>query len=333
MAVIAQEEVAKEGLGARLLGNLVTSFHLTVASIRLVGQHKIVLLLPACTLAVVAVMVVVPLSLLVWGLQYHAVPTAEFFETLYFVSVRAAQAGNWGLAVSAAVLESYLFITIWSIPVQTAVFYVSTAGMHVATQQIKRQQPDLRAAFGVANANFGRLFALAAFHATIYTWGRYVVLVVVGVVPVAGRMIARGLRMVLDAVTYVMLPIVVYERAGAREAFRSAWRQIKKTWSGLVVGSGLVFFSTYCLFEVFAWGLAQRVLGMVTTGILSVVAAAVLYALSTSVSAALRAVLYWYATTGEVPPGFPTERLPQVGERTSFTGVAIDSADVRPLSV
>src|SRR5262252_1986900 len=165
MAIVAEERlVAKRGLGARLLGNLVTSYHLTVASIRLVGQHKIVLLLPACTLAVVAVLVVVPLSLLIWGLQYHAEPTADFFEALYFVSVRAARAGNWGLAVSAAVFESYLFLTMWLIPVQTAVFYISTAGMHVATQQIKGQQPDLRAAFAVANANFGRLFALAAFH-------------------------------------------------------------------------------------------------------------------------------------------------------------------------
>jgi hypothetical protein len=64
----------------------------------------------------------------------------------------------------------------------------------------------------------------------------------------------------------------------------------------------------------------------VATGILSLIAGAVLFALSTAVSAALRAVLYWYATTGEVPPGFPTERLPQVGERATFTGVAIEPA-------
>src|SRR5262249_58016853 len=134
-----------------------------------------------------AVLVVVPLSLLVWGLQYHAEPTADFFQALYFVSVAAARAGNWGLAVSAGIVESYLFLSIWLIPVQTAVLYFSTAGMHVATQQIKRQQPDLRAAFGVANANLGRLFALAAFYATIYAWGRYVVFTVLGIVPVAGR--------------------------------------------------------------------------------------------------------------------------------------------------
>jgi hypothetical protein len=324
------EIVAKRGLAARLLGNLVTSFHLTVASIRLVGHHRIVLLLPACTLATVAALVVAPLALLVWGLEHQPQPTADFFETLYFVTVAAARNGNWGLAVSAAVIESYLLWSIWMIPVLTAVLYFSTAGMHIATQQIKRQQPDLRAAFRLANANFGRLVALAAFNATVYAWGRYVVFVVLGVVPFVGTWIVRGLRLVLDAVTYVMLPIVVYERAGAREAFRSAWRQIKETWSGLLVGSGLFFFASFCLFEVFAWGLAQHTLGVHTTSILSLIAAAVLYALATATAAALRAVLYWYATTGEVPPGFPTERLPQIGERASFTGVAIESAEASP---
>jgi hypothetical protein len=322
MGVIA----AKRGLAASLVDNLVTSFHLTLASIRLVGQHKIVLLLPACTLAAVAMLVVAPLTLLVWSLQYHPEPTTDFFETLYFVTVAAARAGNWGLAISAAIAESYLLWSLWMIPVLTAVLYFSTAGMHIATQQIKRQQPDLRAAFRLANGNFRRLVALAAFNATVYTWMRYLVFVGLGIVPFVGTWIMRGLQLVLNAVSYVILPIVVYERAGARQAFRSAWHQIKATWSGLLVGSGLVFFAMFFLFEVFAWGLAQQALGAPTTGILSLVAAAVLYAFSTAASAALRAVLYWYATTGEVPPGFPTERLPQVGERTSFTGAAIEPA-------
>ncbi|HEX6811853.1 MAG TPA: hypothetical protein VF384_09555, partial [Planctomycetota bacterium] len=237
------ESVAKRGLVDRLVGNLVTSFHLAVASIGLVRQHRIVLLLPACTLAVVTLLVVAPLSLLTWGIEHHPKATGDFFEALYFVTVAAAQAGNWGLAVSAAIIETYLLLSLWMIPVLTAVLYFSTAGMHVATQQIKRETPDLRAAFAVANANLGRLAALAAFNATIYAWGRYIVFVGLGLVPFVGHWIVRGLRLALNAVTYVMLPIVVYERAGAREAFRSALRQIRETWSGLVVGSSLVFFA------------------------------------------------------------------------------------------
>lgn len=329
---------AKQGLGARLFGNLATSFHLTVASFRLVAQHRIVLVLPLCTLLAVAVLVVAPLTLLVWSIDNHPGPTQGFFELLYFVTVEAARAGNWGLAATAAIVQTYVLWSLWMIPVLTATLYFSTAGMHVATQQIQGRTPDLRAAFALANSNFSRLVALAAFHATVYAWARYVVFVALGLVPVVGNWIVRGLRLVLTAVTYVVLPIVVYERAGARQAFRSAWRQIKKTWSGLMVGSGLLFFATFCLFEVFAWGLLQHALGVAATGVLSLVAAAVLFALASAVAAALRAVLYWYATTGEVPPGFPAGRLPRVGEPTTFTGsLPAELADAprapRPASV
>jgi len=42
-------------------------------------------------------------------------------------------------------------------------------------------------------------------------------------------------------------------------------------------------------------------------------------ALASAVTAALRAVLYWYATTGELPPGFEQADLPQITERKPFT--------------
>ncbi|HEX6812793.1 MAG TPA: hypothetical protein VF384_14300, partial [Planctomycetota bacterium] len=226
---------------------------------------------------------------------------------------------GWGLAVSSAIIETHLLLSLWMIPILTAVLYFSTAGMHVATQQIKRETPDLRSAFALANANLGRLAGLAAFNATIHAWGRYIVFVGLGLIPFVGYWIVRGLRLALNAVTYVMLPIVVYERAGAREAFRSALRQIRETWSGLVVGSSLVFFAMFCLFEVFIWGVAQQTLGVATSGVLSLIAGAFLFALSTAAAAAFRAVLYWYATTGEVPPGFPAERLPRIGEHAGFT--------------
>ena len=66
-------------------------------------------------------------------------------------------------------------------------------------------------------------------------------------VDIAGKWIMRGVRLVLTAVTYLTLPIVVYERAGARQAFRSAWGQVKKTWAGLLVGSGLTFGCAYSI--------------------------------------------------------------------------------------
>ena len=60
-------------------------------------------------------------------------------------------------------------------------------------------------------------------------------------------------------------------------------------------------------------------MGAAAAGIMSLIGAAMLYALASAVTAALRAVLYWYATTGELPPGFEQADLPQITERKPFT--------------
>lgn len=304
---------------SRWVDSVVTSVRLTIASLKLVFAHRTVLLLPVCTLLAVSLLVVAPLSLVVWGLEHHPRATADVFETIYFITAAAARAGNWNLAITAGIVQTYILWSLWMIPVLTAVFYFSAVGMDVAMQQIRGQRPSLGAGFGVANRNFWRIVALAAFSATIYAWVRYLVFQVLRAIPFVGTWVMRGLRLVLSAVSYLMLPIVVYERAGARQAFRSAWDQVKKTWSGLLIGSGLTFGATFLLFECFAWGLARSTLGNATVGILSLIAAAVLYAIANATAAALRAVLYSYATTGEVPDGFEADRLPDVSEYKSFT--------------
>ncbi len=306
------------GFGA----NIALSYRLTIASLRLVFEHKTVLLLPVCTLLAVTALVVVPLALLIWGLKYEPQTTTNVLELLFYFAVQAAKAENWNLAISVGIVHAYLLWSLWMIPVLTAVLYFSTVGMHVATQQIRREEPRLSAAFAVANANYWRIVGLAVFNATVYAWINYALTYVLRAIPFAGRWLLAGVRLVLSALTYLMLPIVIYERAGAREAMRSAWQQVKRTWSGVLVGSGLMFFALFCLFEVFAWGVAQRVLDVTTVGILSLVAAAVLYAIANAVSAALRAVLYWYAATGELPPGFEDRDLPEIAEHRPFTATA-----------
>ena len=81
-----------------MLGSLWTLY----ASFGLVASYKRVLLLPACTLLSVTLMVVVPLGLLIWGIEKHPEATGDFFSALYFITVAAAKDGNWSLAVTSA---------------------------------------------------------------------------------------------------------------------------------------------------------------------------------------------------------------------------------------
>src|SRR5690349_11008212 len=162
--------IEKPGVIARFFRGIVISWKLTTASFRMVLDYPKVLLLPALTLLAVGALVVTPLSILVWAIKHHPHPTGRFFSVLYFVTVNAAKSGNWSLALSSAVIETYILWSIWMIPVLTAVLYFATVGMHVATQQIRRQTPNMKEAFGVANQSFWRIVALAAFSATVYAW-------------------------------------------------------------------------------------------------------------------------------------------------------------------
>jgi hypothetical protein len=125
-----------------------------------------------------------------------------------------------------------------------------------------------------------------------------------------------------------MLPIVIYERAGPISAAKSAWNNVRKTWTGLLVGTGLIYFAGWLLLNVVAGALFQGVLHLKpwTALVSSIVLGGIFYAVASSTAAALRATLYWYATTGEVPEGFDTADLPQMAAHAPFTVLAATGA-------
>lgn len=300
---------------------IVMSLRLTAGSVKLVFRYPKVLILPLLTLLAVSTLVVVPLGILVWAATKHSNETWTFFGHLYFVTSAAFRDGNIALAVSSAIIETYLLWSIWMIPVLTSVLFFSGVGMDVAVQQVRGHTPDLGAAFRVVGRRFGRIVLLAAFIATVYTWFHYLLTIVLRPIPFVGKWILRGLKLVLTAVSYLMLPIVVYEDAGPWAACRSAWRCVRKTWSGLLVGTGIASAGVFVLTEIIIAGIARQVLGLDDTvvAVFSLAAAGAVYALSVSVAAALRGVLYVYATTGELLPGFEAESLPRIEQPSPFT--------------
>ena len=306
--------------------NITTSLRLSVASLKLLFQAPGVLALPLSTLLWTALWAAGPMSFFIWLGENHPEASARFWKGLFFVTVRAWENGDYGWAIGSAIIEGYSLYGVWLTIVLSGVLYFITVGMDVATQQIRHhgRDPDMGAAFRRANQNLGRLFLLALFNAAVFTWVRYSVRFGLRAitsplmfVPVLGRMARRlivgTVGAVLTAVSYLMLPIVVYERQGPYDAMRSAWNNIKKAWSGIIVGSGLLFGGLWALMNVVAWNLFLFTFQDATVGmIFSVVTAAVAYAFASAAGAAMRATLYWWATTGEVPEGFRIEDLPEV---------------------
>ncbi|MEA3203388.1 MAG: hypothetical protein QOI63_1063 [Thermoplasmata archaeon] len=313
-----------------ILTNLQTSFRLTLASFRLIFRKPVVLTLPLLTLLWTGLWVVAPLNFFIWLEQNHPDASHGFWKGVFFVTVNAFESGNWGLAISSAIVTGYVIWGIWMTIALTGALYFVTVGMDMATQQIRTRQASLGQAFRLANRNLGRIFLVALTIATIIAWVKYLTTFVLRLVPFVGRWVNRIVRAALAAVTYLMLPIVVYERAGPISAAKSAWTNVRKTWTGLLVGTGLIYFAGWLLLNVVAMALFQGVLHLKGWDALvpSIVLAGLVYAVASSTAAAMRATLYWYATTGEVPEGFDTSDLPQMATHAPFTVLAATGAVV-----
>ncbi|MFA5860927.1 MAG: hypothetical protein WDA16_04470 [Candidatus Thermoplasmatota archaeon] len=136
----------------------------------------------------------------------------------------------------------------------------------------------------------------------------------------------------LTGALYLTLPIVVYERKGPLSAFRSTWRNVRQTWGGLVVGTGLLLSGVWLALWFIGYVVKGMLEGMLDVDLVTwtallvfqLVMAVVLYCVNITLSSNLRAALYLHVTegrTGVIPAGaFANAPTPpsQGGEPTTF---------------
>jgi hypothetical protein len=181
----------------------------------------------------------------------------------------------------------------------------TTVIMHTGVMQLRGQRPSIREGFRLAWRNVGRIAALAVF-AGVFIGLTKRFTSALRAIPFVGRIARGAILSALTGLLYLALPVVVYERNGVVSSLRSTWTQLRKTWGGLVVGTGLMMsalwmglwvveFAVKTAFEAMT---PVRVIDWSTMLILQVFAAVTLYALNVALSANLRAALYLHVTEG-----------------------------------
>lgn len=304
---------------------------MTLASFGMVARYPQVLLLPLGTLITVTLMVVLPTWYLLDLLQRDAAAFGAFFKNLFWIPVGMWEEGNYGGAVSAFIIEMYVLQGIWLWLVTSVVLFFQTAAMHTGTMIVKRQEPSLLAGLGVAWDNKWRLLALAFVSAAILTAIRYYIRNTLRLLPIVGKWIYRGIVFTVTAGVYLVLPVLVYERNGAWSAVKRSAHLLKETWGGILVGTGLSFTAMYMVALLIPVGILEFWLDLdidgAAFGIYAVVLWAFLYCLNQSLSAMLRAALYWYATTGEVPQGVSLDFVPKPKNAGAMLPAATAPAD------
>lgn len=183
-----------------------------------------------------------------------------------------------------------------------------------ASQRMDGFDPTLGSAFAVARTRLGRLLEWAIL-ATV------VALVLDQIeqrLGLLGRVISWIGSIAFSVMSFLALPVIVFEDVGAIEAFRRSSQLLKRTWGEQVVfnfGLGVIGFLAMLPAVLIAGALtATGVLAVTIVAVAAAVAWIVLViAVTSALSATFKAALYRWANGRPVDPAFTDTNL-----RTAF---------------
>jgi hypothetical protein len=208
----------------------------------------------------------------------------------------------------------YVFLFIAYLLGAYITIFFQTALVLAANERLTGGSPTLGSALAGAWANAGRILPWAIISATVSV-------VLQAVQERAGfiRRIVVGLvGMAWTLVTLLVLPILVIEQVGVKEAFTRSASAFKKTWGENVVGNGgiglvvmlIMLGGALVLSPVLFVGISSNSLPVIVLGAVLLVLWVILVSVfGAAMNGVFRTALYRYAVLGENPEGFSQDQI------------------------
>lgn len=179
-----------------------------------------------------------------------------------------------------------------------------------AGQRMDGSDPTLTTAYATARTRIGRLLGWAAL-ATVVSMVLDQIEQRLGVL---GRVVSWIGGVAFAVMSFLALPVIVFEDVGAIEAFKRSSRMLKGTWGEQVTfsfGLGLLGFVAALPAVVVGVGLAATgILPLVVLGVAAAVVWVVLVvAITSALSAVFKTALYRWAKGLPVDPAFDADEL------------------------
>lgn len=237
---------------------------------------------------------------------------APFAASAFLVGVSSS--GTAGMDPESVGPITWVFVFLGYLVAAYITIFFQSALILAANERLSGGSPTLRTALAAALTRAGHILPWAILSATV----SMVLKAVQERSGLLGRVIVGLVGMAWTLVTFLVLPILVIEGTGTKNALARSASAFKKTWGENVVGNaGIGLVSTLA---VIAGLLVAAVIGAagVATGLTAVILVAViafvLWVLVVSVfSAALSGVfqtaLYRFAVLGEEPHGFTNDQI------------------------
>lgn len=234
------------------------------------------------------------LSLLVTGAAW-----ALFFVSIFLLSVPDTVFGSWLFYVGLFVVY---FVTFF------VSIYFNAAVMGAAMIRLNGGDPTISDGLKVASANLGRIAGWALLTATV----GLILRAIAERFGFIGRIIAGVLGAAWGIVTYLVVPVLIFEKIGPWAAVKRSGSLLRQTW-GEAAGGYLTLGGIFLLLALPA--LLIPLLGVAVGGLIGLAVGfgiavgywLILGLVGSAAQSILVTALYRYATTGQLGFGFPRD--------------------------
>jgi hypothetical protein len=222
---------------------------------------------------------------------------------LFYPSIKSSIAANSQWRPSADFLFVAMFI--FYVANYFVIVYFNTALVGAATIRLQGGNPTLEDGLRLAWQRKGVILQWALLAATV----GIVLRMIEDRASFIGRLVAGFIGLAWTLASFLVVPILAFEKAGPVEALQRSAELFRKTWGEQVVGGfsfGLIFFLLTLpglLFPVIGNSLAGQQ-GLIVGAVFLAIYIVLLSVVSSATHGIFVAALYRYATTGEIAPGF-----------------------------
>lgn len=209
---------------------------------------------------------------------------------------------SWLIVIGFFLMYLLLFFTI---------IFFNSAVVACAGIRLNGGDPTVRDGIRIARENIGRILIWSVISATV------------GIIlqsarersGTIGRIIVAAIGIAWTALTFFILPVLIYEKKGVFTSIRRSGALFRQTWGETLVGTvgfGIFFFVIALL------GLIPIVLGLLIGGfypfviglVIAVLFWIIIGAIASALSGIYTAALYQFATKGSLPEPFDPSLIP-----------------------
>lgn len=200
---------------------------------------------------------------------------------------------------------SYVLMFAMYIALAYVTIFFKTALLFGADERMKGGNPTLGSSLAGAASKAGKILPWAIVTATVSVILRSLE----NRAGLLGRIVIGIVGMAWAVVTFLVLPILVFEGVGVGEAVKRSAAMLKQTWGeNLIVNAGIGLISMLLILPAFVLvglGFATgTAVGAGTTLVIAVVWVIAVSCWSSAMSAVFQLALYRYATQAPIPPQF-----------------------------